>query len=49
MSGRGLTQSARIAILNANYIAKRLEGAYSWLYKGRNGRVSDECSSIRLC
>ncbi len=28
MGGRGLTQATRIAILNANYIAKRLAGAY---------------------
>jgi glycine dehydrogenase len=43
MGGRGLTQATRIAILNANYIAKRLEGAYRVLYTGRNGRVAHEC------
>ncbi len=43
MGGRGLTQATRIAILNANYIAKRLEGAYNVLYTGRNGRVAHEC------
>jgi glycine dehydrogenase len=43
MGGRGLTQATRIAILNANYIAKRLEGAYPVLYKGRNDRVAHEC------
>ena len=43
MGGRGLTQATRIAILNANYIAKRLEGAYPVLYTGRNGRVAHEC------
>ena len=43
MGGRGLTQATRIAILNANYIAKRLEGAYPILYKGRTGRVAHEC------
>ena len=43
MGGRGLTQATRIAILNANYIAKRLEGAYPVLYKGRSGRVAHEC------
>ncbi len=43
MGGRGLTQATRIAILNANYIAKRLEGAYPVLYKGRTGRVAHEC------
>ncbi|ACL60860.1 aminomethyl-transferring glycine dehydrogenase [Methylobacterium nodulans] len=43
MGGRGLTQATRIAILNANYIAKRLEGAYSILYAGQKGRVAHEC------
>jgi len=43
MGGRGLTQATRIAILNANYIAKRLQDAYPILYTGRNGRVAHEC------
>lgn len=43
MGGRGLTQATRIAILNANYIAKRLSGAYRVLYTGRNGYVAHEC------
>lgn len=43
MGGEGLTRATEIAILNANYIAKRLEGHYSILYKGRNGRVAHEC------
>ncbi|MCZ4353250.1 aminomethyl-transferring glycine dehydrogenase [Roseovarius aestuarii] len=43
MGGEGLTQATRVAILNANYIAKRLEGAYDVLYKGENGRVAHEC------
>ncbi|MFY9290703.1 MAG: aminomethyl-transferring glycine dehydrogenase [Methylorubrum rhodinum] len=43
MGGRGLTQATRVAILNANYIAKRLEGAYPILYSGRSGRVAHEC------
>jgi len=43
MGGEGLTQATRVAILNANYIAKRLEGAYDVLYKGRGGRVAHEC------
>ncbi|SFL99342.1 aminomethyl-transferring glycine dehydrogenase [Methylorubrum salsuginis] len=43
MGGRGLTQATRVAILNANYIAKRLEGAYPILYSGRGGRVAHEC------
>ena len=43
MGGAGLTQATKVAILNANYIAKRLEGAYDVLYKGRNGRIAHEC------
>jgi glycine dehydrogenase len=43
MGGEGLTQATRLAILNANYIAKRLEGHYSILYKGKNGLVAHEC------
>ena len=43
MGGRGLTQATRVAILNANYIAKRLETAYPILYRGRNGYVAHEC------
>jgi glycine dehydrogenase len=43
MGGEGLTQATRVAILNANYIAKRLEGAYEVLYRGRGGRVAHEC------
>ncbi|WP_340240271.1 aminomethyl-transferring glycine dehydrogenase [Sulfitobacter pontiacus] len=43
MGGDGLTQATRVAILNANYIAKRLEGAFEVLYKGPTGRVAHEC------
>ena len=43
MGGEGLTQATRVAILNANYIAKRLEGAFEVLYKGTQGRVAHEC------
>ncbi len=43
MGGDGLTQATKIAILNANYIAKRLEGAYNVLFRGRKGRVAHEC------
>jgi len=43
MGGEGLTQATRVAILNANYIAKRLEGAFDVLYKGPTGRVAHEC------
>jgi glycine dehydrogenase len=43
MGGAGLTQATRVAILNANYIAKRLGAAYEVLYTGKNGRVAHEC------
>ena len=43
MGGLGLRKATEVAILNANYIAKRLEGSYEVLYKGRNGRVAHEC------
>ena len=43
MGGAGLTQATRVAILSANYIAKRLAGAYDVLYTGRHGRVAHEC------
>ncbi len=43
MGGDGLTQATRVASLNANYIAKRLEGAFEVLYKGPTGRVAHEC------
>jgi len=43
MGGAGLTQATKVAILNANYIAKRLEGAFDVLFKGKGGRVAHEC------
>ncbi|TDL88101.1 aminomethyl-transferring glycine dehydrogenase [Meridianimarinicoccus aquatilis] len=43
MGGDGLTQATKVAILNANYIAKRLDGAFPILFKGDNGRVAHEC------
>lgn len=43
MGGAGLTQATKVAILSANYIAKRLEDAYPVLYKAKNGRVAHEC------
>jgi glycine dehydrogenase len=43
MGGKGLTQATRVAILNANYIAKRLEGAYDVLFSGDKGHVAHEC------
>ena len=43
MGGAGLTQATRVAILSANYIAKRLSGAYEILYTNDNGRIAHEC------
>jgi glycine dehydrogenase len=43
MGGGGLTNATSIAILNANYIARRLDPHYPLLYKGRLGRVAHEC------
>ena len=44
MSGaEGLKRSSEIAILNANYIAKRLEDHFPVVYKGTNGYVAHEC------
>ncbi|HEX8211315.1 MAG TPA: aminomethyl-transferring glycine dehydrogenase [Longimicrobium sp.] len=43
MGAEGLTQATRVAILNANYIARRLEEHYPVLYRGANGTVAHEC------
>ncbi len=43
MGAEGLTQATRLAILNANYIARRLEPHYPVLYKGASGLVAHEC------
>ena len=43
MGGIGLRRATEIAILNANYIAARLEPHYPVLYKGIGGRVAHEC------
>ncbi|MFN6559275.1 MAG: aminomethyl-transferring glycine dehydrogenase [Nostoc sp. ChiSLP01] len=43
MGTAGLTQATKVAILNANYIAKRLESYYPVLYQGKNGLVAHEC------
>lgn len=43
MGGAGLKRATKMAILNANYIAHRLEGHFPILYKGKNGRVAHEC------
>jgi glycine dehydrogenase len=43
MGAAGLRQATEVAILNANYLAKRLGDAYPILYSGANGRVAHEC------
>ncbi|MEO5579194.1 MAG: glycine dehydrogenase (aminomethyl-transferring), partial [Gemmatimonadaceae bacterium] len=43
MGGAGLTLATKVAILSANYIARRLEPHFPILYKGSNGTVAHEC------
>ena len=43
MGPDGLTEATRYAILNANYVAKRLEGHYQTLYSGHAGLIAHEC------
>jgi glycine dehydrogenase len=43
MGDRGLQLATKVAILNANYIAKRLAAYYPVLYRGENGLVAHEC------
>jgi glycine dehydrogenase len=43
MGPDGLTKATKVAILNANYIAKRLGSHYPVLFKGKNGLVAHEC------
>jgi glycine dehydrogenase len=43
MGGTGLTEATKYAILNANYIAKRLENHFPVLYRGHSGLVAHEC------
>ncbi|QLQ29725.1 aminomethyl-transferring glycine dehydrogenase [Pseudoxanthomonas mexicana] len=43
MGSAGLRRATQVALLNANYIAKRLEPHYETLYTGRNGLVAHEC------
>ena len=42
LGGQGLQKTTEIAILNANYIQKRLSGAYDILYSGEKGRSAHE-------
>ncbi|NEL42796.1 MAG: hypothetical protein G3W69_33835, partial [Xanthomonas perforans] len=43
MGSGGLRKATQVALLNANYIAKRLAPHYKTLYTGRNGLVAHEC------
>jgi glycine dehydrogenase len=43
MGGEGLTEASKVAILNANYIAGRLQDHYPLLFVGQNNRVAHEC------
>ncbi|NEO53571.1 MAG: aminomethyl-transferring glycine dehydrogenase [Okeania sp. SIO3B5] len=43
MGADGLTEATKVAILNANYIAQRLESYYPVLYKGKHGFIAHEC------
>ncbi|SFK79305.1 aminomethyl-transferring glycine dehydrogenase [Lysobacter sp. cf310] len=43
MGAAGLRRATQVALLNANYIAKRLAPHYETLYTGRNGLVAHEC------
>uniref|UniRef100_A0A914VN68 Glycine cleavage system P protein n=1 Tax=Plectus sambesii TaxID=2011161 RepID=A0A914VN68_9BILA len=42
MGAAGLTRASQVAILNANYMAKRLEGAYNTVYRSKEGLVAHE-------
>jgi glycine dehydrogenase len=43
MGGEGLKQATQYAILNANYMANKLDPLFPVLYRGTNGRVAHEC------
>jgi glycine dehydrogenase len=43
MGGEGLTDATKVAILSANYVAKRLDPHFPVLYKGQHGLVAHEC------
>ncbi len=43
MGAAGLRKATQVALLNANYVAKRLEPHFETLYTGRNGLVAHEC------
>jgi len=43
LGGTGVKKATQVAILNANYVAKKLNDHYPVLYVGKNGRVAHEC------
>ena len=43
MGSEGLRKASEVAILNANYIAYKLNSSFPILYKGKNGNVAHEC------
>jgi glycine dehydrogenase len=43
MGSKGLTRATEVAILNANYVAKRLAPHFPVVYTGKNGMVAHEC------
>ena len=43
MGAEGLKKASQVAILNANYISKKLSKDYKVLYTGKNGNVAHEC------
>jgi glycine dehydrogenase len=43
MMGPGVVEATRLAILNANYVARRLAPCFPTLYRGRGGYVAHEC------
>ena len=43
MGSEGLKKASQVAILNANYIAHKLNDSFPILYKGKQGNVAHEC------
>ena len=43
MGGVGLTKATEVAILSANYLAKKLDPLFPVLYRGQNGHIAHEC------
>jgi len=43
MGGSGLTKATEVAILSANYLAKKMDPLFPVLYRGQNGHIAHEC------